>query len=211
MPTIIKLNLRHDTYVYDPTPDGEGAEPRLVLGYAENVDLDALTPRARAMAEAIAQCSGAQPLDIWVEYKEPIMDHMPDWRDWFTEEQAAQPDRRPWRCWSRFPATSPMTAVEWLEREARKIPPGWHVLGAHPRTPVPSLEAGAADQYLTRDQVLAYMRHRGVDISIGTWGGYTSRGQAPRPDRYVARTPQWCPRTIDTYLAGRIDQQKSAG
>ncbi|MEU2512043.1 hypothetical protein [Streptomyces syringium] len=111
----------------------------------------------------------AEPTDIWSETDTPIKDHMPDWRHWFTEEEASKPDRRPWRGWSRFPATSPMTAVEWLEREARKIPNEWHILGAYPDSPVPSVDAGATDRYLTRDQVLDYMRERGRDISISTW------------------------------------------
>lgn len=195
MPTIIKLKLRHDAY------DDNG---HLVVGYHEDVDLDALTPRARSLAEAIAQCSDQQPLGIWVEHEKPIREHFPDWRMWFTEEEAALPDRRPWRGWSKFPATSPMTAVRWLEGEAQKIPPDWHVLGAHPHTPVPSLEAGAADRYLTRAQVLDYMRVRGRDISVSTWSAYTSRKrrQAPQPDRYVERTPQWKPETIDAFLDG---------
>jgi hypothetical protein len=189
----ISLKLRHDAY---------DENDQLVLGYREDIDLDQLTPRARTVAEAIAQCSGHQPLDIWVERDKPLRETEPHWEMWYTPERAAQPERRPWNGWSRFPATSPMTAVEWLEREARKIPRDWHILGAHPRTPVPSLEAGAADQYLTRGQVLAYMRGCGRGISVSTWSAYTARGQAPQADRYVGRTPQWLPSTIDAFLDG---------
>ncbi|MFH0246034.1 hypothetical protein ACGRHY_27290 [Streptomyces sp. HK10] len=204
MPTIVSLNLRTDATDWRPDSTGEGAEPYTVSGYREDVDLDQLTPRARALAEAIAQCPGSQPLDIWVESDDPIRDRNPDWHHWYTEEQASQPERRPWRGWSTFPATSKMTAVEWLEREARKIPLGWHVLGASPRTPVPSLEAAKNDRYLTRDEVLAYMRARGRDISVSTWSAYTAktRGQAPQADRYVGRTPQWKVETIDAFLDG---------
>lgn len=193
MPAIVRLRLRTDCY--------NGGV--LIPGYYEDIDLDALTPRARTLAEAIAQCPGQYKKDIWLEYREPIRDHFPDWQHWFTAEQAALPDRRAWRGWSKFRADSPEPAVDWLERQAREIPVDWHVLGHRPDPPVPSLAEGAADRYLTRSDVVAYLRGHGRDIGTpSTWSGYVTRGDAPPPDRHVGRTPQWRPETIDAYLNG---------
>lgn len=197
MPNIVNIKLRDDTHDKAPVP-------RFIPGYYEDVNLDELTPRARTLAEAVAQSDLRTATDIWMESDAPIRDRVQDWQHWYTEEQAIQHERRPWRGWAWYPADSSMTAVEYLEREARKIPPGWHVIGAHPSTPVPSVATGAEDRYLTRDQVLAYMRGRGRDISASTWSAYTSRkrAQAPVPDRYVGRTPQWKVETIDAFLDG---------
>ncbi|MDX3230615.1 hypothetical protein [Streptomyces sp. ME19-01-6] len=204
MATIVNIRLRDDAPGYELTLDGEGAIPTTVQGHHEDVDLDQLTPRARALAEAVAQTRSRSAGDVWMESDQPIRERIADWSNWYTEEEATQPERRPWRGWAHYPATSTMSPIDYLEREARKIPPGWHVLGANPQTPVPSKDSGAADQYLTRDQVLAYMRARGRDISVSTWSAYTSkkRRQAPPPDRHVSRTPQWKPETIDAFLAG---------
>lgn len=207
MPTIVRLHLRRDCYACvchrDPVDCTCGMP--LIPGYAEDVDLDQLTPRARALAEAIADCPGARPLDIWMEHARPIREALPDWEQWYTEEEASRPERRRWRGWAPFRADSPMTAVAWLEREARKMPPDWHPYGARRDQPVPSREAGAADRYLTRDQVMEYMRDRGRDISVSTWDSYRARKPvplAPPPDRYVSRTPQWLEATIDRWLSG---------
>ncbi|MEC4016057.1 helix-turn-helix transcriptional regulator [Streptomyces sp. H27-D2] len=202
MPTIVNIMLRDDAPSHTLTPDGEGAIANVTPGYHEDVDLDALTPRARTLAEAVAQTTTRSAAGIWLESEAPIRDRQSDWPNWYTPEQAEQPERRPWRGWSHYPATSSMPAVQYLEQEARKIPPDWHVLGATPQTPVPSREAGAADQHMTRDQVLGYLRARGRDIAPSTWSSYIARKQGPAPDRYVGRTPQWLPATIDAWLAG---------
>lgn len=202
MPTIVRLHLRHDTYADQPDKHGDLV---LVPGYAEDVDLDQLTPRARALAECIAACPGGRPLDIWMEHDRPIREVRPDWQLWYSDDEASRPERRPWRGWSRYPATSHVPAIQWLEEQARKIPPDWHPLGADPHHPVPSRDAGAADRYLTRDQVMTYMRARGRDISVSTWDSYRARKPvplAPPPDRYVSRTPQWLEATIDRWLSG---------
>lgn len=126
MPTIVSLKLRDDAY----------ENGNLIPATYEDVDLDQLTPRARALAEAVARTSLSTAVDIWMEHSTPICDIDPSWRMWHTEEQAARPERRPWRGWARYPANSPVTPVEYLEGEARKIPPDWHVLGAvSPETP----------------------------------------------------------------------------
>lgn len=166
----------------------------------EAVDLDQLSPRARTLAEAVAAAPLQTAADIWMEHESPIRDIDPDWRLWHTAEQAALPERRPWRGWARYPIESTVTPVDYLEREARKIPPSWHVLGYRPDRPAPSLAAGAADEGMTRDMVLSYLRGAGRSIAPSTWSSYVARGQAPKPARTVGRTPLWERADIDAWL-----------
>ncbi|MFJ3201039.1 helix-turn-helix transcriptional regulator [Streptomyces sp. NPDC086989] len=166
----------------------------------DDVDLDALSPRARTLAEAVAAAPLQTAADIWMEHEKPLRDTDPNWRLWFTEEQASLPERRPWRGWALYPWDSTKDPAEYLEREARKIPPDWHVLGHVPDTPVPSLEAGVADQGMTRDMVLRYLREHGRPIAVSTWSAYVARGQAPKPARHVERTPLWDRADIDEFL-----------
>lgn len=154
-------------------------------GQLVKVDLDRLTPTARALAEAAAVHPGKVAGDIWMEADVRIRDVMPDWELWYTPDEAARPERRPWRGWSAE-LLGEYDPHDRLEREARKIPPGWHVLGAHPDQPVPS--AGPIREG-TIDQVLAYLRERGRPITAATWRSYVGRGQAPQPVRHIGRTP----------------------
>ncbi|MFI5621537.1 hypothetical protein [Streptomyces sp. NPDC051567] len=164
------------------------------------VDLDVLSPRARTLAEAVAAAPQQTAADIWMEHERPLREVMPDWRLWYTEEVADRPERRSWRGWAWYPAGSAVDPVAYLEREAGKIPPDWHVLGHMPDTPVASLEAGAGDQGMTRDMVLRYLRGHGRPIAVSTWSAYVARGQAPRPARHVERTPLWDRADIDRFL-----------
>ncbi|MFE3577825.1 hypothetical protein [Streptomyces vinaceus] len=166
----------------------------------DDVDLDALSPRARTLAEAIAAAPLQTAADIWMEHEKPLRETVPNWHLWHTEEEASRPARQPWRGWARYPAESTVHPVAYLENEARKIPPDWHVLGHVPSKPVPSLAAGAADQGMTRDMVLRYLRGRGRNIAVSTWSSYVARGQAPKPARYVERTPLWDRADIDKFL-----------
>lgn len=166
----------------------------------DDVDLDTLSPRARTLAEAVAAAPLQTAADIWMEHELPLRETMPDWAFWHTEEEASRPERRPWRGWARYPLDSKVDPVAYLEREARKIPPNWHVLGHMPDTPAPSLTAGAADQGMTRDMVLRYLREHGRPIAVSTWSAYVARGQAPRPARHVQRTPLWDRTDIDNFL-----------
>lgn len=168
----------------------------------DTVSLDGLTPRARALAEAVAQTPLRTATDIWMEADQPIRDTDPSWQMWHTEEEADRPERRPWRGWAQYPADSAMAPAEYLETQARKIPPGWHILGAHPQTPVPSLDEGAADTGMTRDMVLRYLRGHGRQIGMSTWSAYVARGTAPGPARHVGRTPLWDQADLDAFLTG---------
>lgn len=185
--TTVNIKLRQD--------DGDRQAPY------EDVDLTQLTPRARALAEAVAQTALRTAVNIWMESNAPIRDANPNWRLWHTEEEAALPERRPWRGWARYPIDSQVTPVQYLETEARKIPPDWHVVGAHTDSPVPSLAAGADDTGMTRAVVLAYLRKHGRPISPSTWSSYVARKQAPGPSRHVGRTPIWDRADVDAFLA----------
>ncbi|MEV8523106.1 hypothetical protein AB0451_02960 [Streptomyces sp. NPDC052000] len=187
MPPVVRIRLRWST--------DEVEAPY------ENVDLDQLSPRARTLAEAVAQAPLQTATDIWMEQDRPIRETEPDWQLWYTDAQAARPERRPWRGWAYYPIDSSVSPVDYLEREARKIPPHWHVHGYMSDSPVPSLDAGAADQGMTKDMVLQYLRAHGRPIAPSTWTGYVARNQAPKPARYVSRTPLWDRADIDAYLA----------
>ncbi len=160
------------------------------------VDLDRLTPTARALAEAIAATPSRAAVDIWMEADTPIRDTTPDWDLWYSTEEAARPERRPWRGWS----TQPLNGVdphERLEHEARKIPIGWHVLGASPQQPLP--DAGPVRE-VTSAQILDHLRRQGRPITAATWRSYVGRGQAPAPVRHVGRTPLWSLDEVDRWL-----------
>lgn len=195
MPKIVSLKLRSDARRYHE--DTDTLED--VFATYEDIDLDRLSPRARALAEAIAASPLRTKADIWMESDQPIRERTPDWHHWYTEERASQPERRSWRGWAKYPATSPTDPHRYLETEAAKIPPGWHVLGADPRTPV---QPGADEQLMTRHQVLTYLASHGRVIKPGTWDSYVTRDQAPRPATRVGRTPLWSPADIAAFAAG---------
>jgi hypothetical protein len=200
MPTA-RILLRSDTPAIDENGvavlDGDGRRQMITATY-DDVHLDRLSPRARALAEAIAGTPLATATTVWVEADRPIRDTMPEesWRPWYTEEQAALPERRPWSAWDRYRATDPTDPHDWLERQAVKIPAGWHVLGAHPATPVATTDTG-----MTTDQVLATLARRGIRIKAATWRAYVARGYAPPPARRTGRTPLWDPAGVIAFAA----------
>lgn len=166
-------------------------------GPPDTIDLDDLTPTARALAEALAQGTGR---DIWMESDAPIRDRVAGWESWYTAEEAAEPERRPWRGWAHYPADSPVEPIQYLEAEAAKIPPGWHVLG-HPSQHVPSAAASADDDYVDRRHVLTYLSSHGTPVSPAGWDTLRGTGHWPEPDRYVDGRPQWRSTTLDAYIA----------
>ncbi|MGP3737965.1 hypothetical protein ACTWJ9_33180 (plasmid) [Streptomyces sp. GDS52] len=180
-------------------------------GQLEEVDLDTLTPKARALAEAIHACPGHQPIGVVCATGQTkgdnpsfrlIHGHTPE-----ADGLAAEPHLVTIRNFGLIPADSPTPAEEWLEREAGALP-----LDAYPvagvtssvgqaTARVPSADLAAADRYLTRDAVLAYMRDAGQPMDVKAWDTLRGTGHLPEPDRYVLRRPQWRPETIDAYLA----------
>jgi hypothetical protein len=202
--TAVTLLLRTDTkYVAD-----DNATVTRTAARPDTIDLDELTPRARALAEAVAQLPGGRKGagEILCEHTSKTRaDMTPNASVWLTPEQMTEPARQTWAAWDKYPADSPTSAAEYLERQARKIPHDWRIVcavwfGGSTQIPVESSEGSATDQYLTRDQALAYMRERGRDISVSTWSAYVARKQAPPPDRRIGRTPLWRPETLDAFL-----------
>ncbi|MFI5752567.1 hypothetical protein ACIBBE_43510 [Streptomyces sp. NPDC051644] len=198
MATVVKLNLRSSCNSEDPAaPDGI----RHVPAFTEEVDLDDLTPKARAFAEAIHACPGHQPLDIRLRTGR-LKGDSPNFAIRFGDDpvKAAEPEEVVVRNWSPLRADSPMSAVEWLEREIRTVPLDAYPVGPAGGAPVPSMEAGAADRYLTRDTILEYMREAGHPMDVSAWDTLRGTGHLPEPDRYVCGRPQWKPDTIDAFL-----------
>jgi hypothetical protein len=180
--TTLNLSLR----------DGSSPEP---------VDLDTLTPRARALAEAVAQRLGGRCV-IWLQSKKAVRESVPNAERFYSADELDKPYMVGWSGWSHYPADSAMSQHDYLEQQARRIPPQYSIVGAFAEQPVPSFEAAAEDQDMTRDQVLAYITEKtGRQIAPSTWSSYTARKQAPTPSRYVGRTPLWSPATIDAWLA----------
>ncbi|MFF8829351.1 hypothetical protein [Streptomyces sp. NPDC015131] len=160
--TTVSLSLRA------PDPDGDDD-----LVY-EDVDLDALTPRARALAEAVAQSVLRTRTDVLME--------------------SDSGELMSWRGWSTYPHDATRSAVAYLEGEARKIPVGWHVYGRSVDRPVPSRAAAAADRYLTRDAAI-----RALGLTPHGWDTLRRAKHLPAPDRYVQGQPEWLEDTIDAY------------
>ncbi|MGP4104573.1 hypothetical protein [Nonomuraea sp. KM90] len=157
----------------------------------EHVDLDQLTPRARAFAEAIHDCFGHQPLEIRFEGPPPSDKRQADF-------YGRAPRHSITRNWS--PRPPEMTAVQWLEREIRTLPLDWYPVSALHGERVPSAEEGAADRVLTRETVLKYLREHGYPMSAQAWDTLRGTGHLPEPDRYVCSRPQWRPETLDAYI-----------
>ncbi|WP_432051842.1 hypothetical protein [Streptomyces xiamenensis] len=176
----------------------EGGEP-------DTINLDDLTPTARALAEAVAQGDLRARTDIWVESDKPLRDRIPDWETWYTPEEADQPERRPWRGWANYPKDSTVSPIRYLENEAAKIPPGWHVLGINPRQPVPSMAEAAAGALVDPRNVPAYLSSRGAPMSPAGWDTLIGTGHLPEPDRYAEGRPLWRPATLDAYAARPVE------
>ncbi len=170
-------------------------------GQTVKVDLDRLTPTARALAEAIADTDSRSAVDIWVEADEPISATVPNWHLFYTVAEAARGERRPWRGWSDVPLGPAEDPHARLEHEAEKIPVGWHVYGAHPSRPLPG--AGPIRE-ATSGQVLAYLNANGRAITPATWRSYVARKQAPAPVRTVGRTPLWDMAEIEEWHKPRV-------
>jgi hypothetical protein len=193
MAAVIRVKLRRDAR----TEDGQ-----LIHAAAEDLDLDSLTPRARALAEALHDTlrhtsPGGTSLDIVCESEltnTEQADQNPRVPD--TYRPVKNPDAKATRTTRWGPllsAASGTTLVQWLEVQARDIPEGWYPIGAPHRPRVPSWEAGAADYYLTRDQAM-------VRAGLGATAWDTLiRTPLLTPDRYVSGRPQWLPESIDAF------------
>lgn len=198
-PNIVNLLLRSDIRV-----EGDNGELAYVSARYEDIDLDELTPRARALAETIAQQSLRTRGPIRCQHRTATKrDMTPNPEIWLHPDEMDQPYQQTWSGWSKFPATSTMTGAEYLEQQARRIPPEFAIVSAAGcRTLVPSMEAGAADDALTLSAVMEYLARRGRHIMPGTWRSYVARDQAPAPVRQVGRTPLWALADVKAWLDG---------
>jgi hypothetical protein len=176
------------------------------------VDLDALTPRARALAEAVAQLPGSRKGagDILCEHRTKTRrDMSPDAEAFWPPERLAEPARLGWALWDRYRADSEVPPVEYLETQARKIPPEWRIVSgkaiAQPeQPPVPSSQAAGDDDRLTPRAVVEYLAtHHKRHIGPSTWRSYASRGQAPAPVGRVGRESLWAPADVDAWATGQ--------
>lgn len=213
MPTHVTILLRASV-----NREGPRGGRNLVVAKPETVDLDKLTPRARALAEAVAQLPGSRKSagEILCQHVSKTRgDITPNADVWLTPEQQAEPARQHWSAWDKYPADSEMPAAEYLERQARKIPPDWAIVsGRSIATPVPgavpSVQARVEDTRLTVSGVverLARLHNR--HIGPGTWRSYVARDQAPKPVAKVGRESLWDPTDVDAWAARSTPQPKN--
>lgn len=205
--TTVTLTLRTDTRDLTAEQYEDGTLP-WILAEPDDIDLDALTPRARALAEAVAQMPGRRKGagDILCEHRTLTRrDVTPNPEIWLRPEQMDDRAEMRWSAWDRYPADSEMPASEYLERQARKIPPEWAIVSAliaasaRPE-PVPSAAAAAEDDLLTVRGVVDHLaQHHGRHIGPGTWRGYVARNQAPEAVRRVGREGLWSPADVDAW------------
>lgn len=182
------------------------------------IDLDALTPRARALAEAVAQLPGARKEagEILCHHRTKTRAEMtPDAESWLPPELLTKPARQGWARWDIYRADSKVSPVEYLESQARKIPPEWqvicgHAIGHPDPAPVPSSQVGGDDDRLTPRAVVEYLatRHK-RHIGPSTWRAYASRGQAPAPVGHVGRESLWAPADVDAWATGQWQAVRS--
>ncbi|WJV44530.1 hypothetical protein [Streptomyces flavofungini] len=182
----------------------------------DEVDLDTLTPKARALAEAIHDSPGHKPLAVLCDTGKLKGDH-PDFRTirGYSPEAdagAVQPDLRLISNWNPAPKDS-TTAEEWLERNARSIPvSAWPVAGCETRLRarerrVPSADAAREDRCLTLDQVILHTVDAGVPMHASGWSLLCKVGNTP-PPRHLAlggRMPLWHVDDVDAYLHRDVD------
>lgn len=182
------------------------------------VDLDTLTPKARALAEAIHMSFKHQPLGVLCDTGRTKSDN-PNHAYLYgsgpnADEIGARPDLRFMRNLEpqrRDTATSP---EEWLEYNARQLPfDAWPIAGARSRIAplderVPSAEAAREDRCLTRTQVPAYLTDAGAPVTADGWSLLWKAGQVPEPRHHAldGRMPLWHADDLDAYASREFDR-----
>ncbi|WNI19233.1 hypothetical protein [Actinacidiphila sp. ITFR-21] len=196
MPTILRVKFRRDAHEHE--------NGRLVPAYHEEVDLDALTPRARAFTEALHDAtSHAVPGGTMLVQFECDLTNA-ELADLHCLPDAYRPvrnaDRRAIRTvrWEILPSVSVVPLTGWLEDQARVQEPHWYPIGVLGLPRVPSWQAGAADRYVTRDQAMDLLRKYGAGLSLTGWQTL-QRTDLMRPDRYAAGRPQWRPESVRAF------------
>lgn len=170
------------------------------------LDLDALSPRARALAEA------------WVDSRGIYLRFTPTTPAAHAERLASihpavraalrDPHILTWELLPhRYPAdaqTSGPTAHEWMEHQAAAIPPQWRVLsgGAVPgdrRPPVPTTDARLTDLQASR-----HMPPGAAEGTLSGWRRAMRQGTLPPAVGSCAAGPLWDPEQIITYSAEHL-------
>ena len=194
MPTILRVKFRRDA-----REDG-----KLVPAYSEDLDLDQLTPRARALAEALhdSMQPGTHPvLEVLCESDQTVRESMSAEQWAVYGNPAADDEKLTTTVRYQFPkSTDVRTTVQWLEEQARGMPLDSYPIGIRHRPRVPSWEAGRDDRHLGRSQALAYLREHGAALSDAAWDTLRPT-PVLEPDRYVGTQPQWRPETLDAFIA----------
>jgi hypothetical protein len=72
-------------------------------------------------------------------------------------------------------------------------------------TPPGTLDA-VPDNMLTSDEAAAR-----VGVTAASWRSYVARGDGPKPDGHLGRTPWWKPETVDAWKASRPGQGAGGG
>lgn len=195
MSPIVRLHLHGGSY----SPD----DLHCLAHPAVDVDLDRLTPRARALAEAWANsdmgCRGLVLLESARTIREMDPGASPAW---FTQEQMDQPHSLAYDSWSAYPPASAVDPHDYLEQQIARMPIGYYVTGRDAVHRVPSADAARGDaEHLTKPQVMELLRDLGRPISPTTMDNYRSRPPAdwPQPVTYVGRTPLWRRSAIEAY------------
>lgn len=197
MPTPVALNIRRATA---STP-----------AFTEKVDLDTLTPKARALAEAIHASTGHRPIGILCATGKTKGDR-PNfaWRYGTGPEAdtiAAQPVTAVIRP-TPLRADSATPAEEWLEREAHGLAHDvYPIAGSRDSLTtlderVPSAAAARDDRCLSLDTVRSYLADaHGLVMSPTGWSLLWKAGHLPEPRHYAlgGRLPLWHVGDIDAY------------
>ncbi|ANB03970.1 hypothetical protein SAM40697_6919 [Streptomyces ambofaciens] len=197
MPTPVTLNIRRTA----------GGTP----AFAETVDLDTLTPKARALAEAIHASAGHQPIGILCATGKTKGD-APNfaWRHGTGPEAdaiATQPVTTVIRP-TPLRADSVTPPEEWLEREAHGLTHDvYPIAGSRDSlttldTRVPSADAAREDRCLSLDTVRSYLADtHGLVMSPTGWSLLWKIGHLPEPRHHAVggRLPLWHVDDIDAY------------
>ncbi|WP_410570553.1 hypothetical protein [Amycolatopsis sp. cmx-4-61] len=161
------------------------------------VDLQRLTPVARALAEVMA----AQPLsemarcDVVLQSRLPLRELVPERQRPLLADAPDQPDIRVYRGFSPW-RRDQHDIHRWLEYEASKLGGYIPVRPAHSRDSTwraPSAEAAlrAPDELLRRDDAIAHLRRCGRPMGIEAWFAGQRAGTIPGPAEYTDDGPRW--------------------
>lgn len=171
-----------------------------------DVDLDRLSPRARAIAEIVATRALHTRCPLILESVRTLREMGATEADeaFYGPEAMAAPHRVTWDHWARYPSRSDLDPHDYLESEARKLPMGYYPVGRGRDQRVPSADAArAAADLIPKTQVLDLLRALGRPISATTMDNYRSKPPTdwPQPAEYVGRTPLWSRTAVEAYAS----------